>query len=168
MAARGTASRRGVGPAGVGTSPAGGFDQQLGGITLAGEPVHGVPAQAQDLGGFPLGAPGLQQLVHGGVPFAGARYQGPLAAVHVEQPVRPRRGHRGRASFGRLLARWRIVARGDRLACRAAGKAAAVRDDRLLGIFAHVVPRPCRDHGEARILMTNGCPNVPMPWSSSP
>jgi hypothetical protein len=46
--------------------------QQRGGAGLAGEPVHGVPAQPQDLGGFPLEAPGLQQIVDGGVPLAGA------------------------------------------------------------------------------------------------
>jgi len=40
----------------------------------------------------------LQQLVHGGVPLAGTGHQGPLAAVHVPQPVRP-----GRERGGQLV-----------------------------------------------------------------
>jgi hypothetical protein len=83
--------------------PAGGLDQQPGGIGLGGEPVRGVPGQAQDLGGFPLGAPGLQQLVHGGVPLAGTGHQGPLAAVHVPQPVRPGRERGSPDVLGCLL-----------------------------------------------------------------
>ena len=114
--------------------PAGGLDQQPGGTGLAGEPVHGVPAQPQDLGGLPLGAPGLQQLVHGGVALEGARYQGPLAAADVPQPVRP-----GRAGVRELAGR-RVFAPGGRL-IGGAREAAAVRDDRLLGVFAQVVPQ---------------------------
>ena len=73
--------------------PAGGLDEQHRGAPgLAGEAVHGLPVQAQDLGGLPPGS-GLQQLVHGlRVALEGARRPGPpLAAAHVPQPVRLRR-----------------------------------------------------------------------------
>ena len=118
--------------------PAGGLDEQPGGAGLAGEPVHGVLAQAQDLGGFSLGAPGLQQLVHGGVALDGARYQGPLAAAHVPQPVRFARRGCGRAGVRELAGR-RVLAPGGRL-IGGAREAAAVRGDRFLDVFAQVVP----------------------------
>ena len=77
----------------------------------------------------------MQQLVHGGVALEGARYQGPLAAADVPQPVR-----RGRAGVREELAGRRVFAPGGRL-IGGAREAAAVRDDRLLGVFAQVVPQ---------------------------
>jgi hypothetical protein len=94
-------------------------------LVLLRQTVHGVPAQAQDLGGFPLGAPGPQQFVHGGVAVEGARYQGPLAAVHVPQPVR--HGRRGLVRAGvRELAGRRVFALGGRLTGRGREAAAVL------------------------------------------
>ena len=104
----------------------------------AGEAVHGLPVQAQDLGGLPPGAPGLQQLVHGCVALEGARNQGPLAAAHVPQPVRLRRRRRGQADV-REPAGVRFPTPGGLI--RGAREAAAVRGDRLLDVLAQVVPQ---------------------------
>ena len=67
----------------------------------------------------------------------GARYQDPLPAADVPQPVRGGRGC-GRAGAGELAGQ-RVLALGGRL-IRGPGEAAAVRDDRLLDVFAQVVP----------------------------
>jgi len=69
-------------PAGLGRA-AGGLDQQLVGAGGGGEPVHGVLAQAQDPGGRPLGVPGGEQAVDGGVAVAGAGHQAPFPAADI-------------------------------------------------------------------------------------
>ena len=93
------------------------------------------------LGGFPLGAPGLQQLVHGGMALAGTGHQCPLAAVHVEQPVRPGPAHGGHDVLRRLLPGRGIPGWPVRGPGGCGGEAAAMRDDGLFGIFAQVVPQ---------------------------
>ena len=67
----------------------------------------------------------------------GARYQDPVAAADVPRPVRGGRSC-GRAGVGELAGQC-VVAPGGRL-IRGACEAAAVRDDRLLDVFAQVVP----------------------------
>ena len=112
--------------------PPGGLHQQPAGAGLGGEPAHGLPVQAQDAGGLPLGAAFAQELVDGGMALEGTRYQGPLAAAHVPQPVRLG-GRRG----GGLAGRCAVCGPG----VRSAGEAAAVRGDRLLRVLAQVVPQ---------------------------
>ena len=64
-----------------------------------------VPGSSPRIRADLLGVPGLQQAVHGGVPFAGAGHQRPLAAGHVPQPVRLARRVRGRAGVRELAGR---------------------------------------------------------------
>jgi hypothetical protein len=120
--------------------PAGGFDQQLVYVGLAGEPAYGVAVQAERAADGVLGVPGGEQCPDGGVPFAGPRHQGPLAAAHIAQPVRLS-GRRGR-SRGRCPGR----VRPGRLAAGIPGlrvffEAAAVRYYCLLGVLGQVVPQ---------------------------
>jgi hypothetical protein len=76
--------------------------------------------------------------MYGGMAIEGARYQGPLAAAYVQQPVRLRRRGRGRPGIRELAGR-RVFVPGGRLT-GGAREAATVRDDRLLAVFAQVVP----------------------------
>ena len=87
----------------------------------------------------PQGVPGREQLVDGGVAFAGPRHQAPLAAAHITQPVRlswRRRAAAAPAGSG---------PGGGPLASPGSGlfffEAGAVRYDRFLGVFGEVVPQ---------------------------
>ena len=118
--------------------PAGGLDQELGDVGLAGEPLHRPQVQAECAADPAEGVPGGEELVDGGVAFAGPGHQAPLAAAHITLPVRlsrrrggfcPRRRRRGRHPAG-VTARLGLFF-----------EAAAVRHDRLLGVPGQVVPQ---------------------------
>jgi len=119
--------------------PAGGLDQQLGDVGLAGEPLHGLAVQAERAADGAQGVPGREQFPDGGVAFAGPRHQAPLAAAHIGQPVRlSRRGRRRGRCPGRV--------RPGRHAAGIPGlrvffEAGAVRHHRFLGVFGQVVPQ---------------------------
>ena len=113
-----------------------GLDQQLAYVGFAGEPLHGRAVQAERPADRAEGVPGRQQLVHGGVAFPGLGDQAALASTHpAARPARPvaRAGRLGRA------------ARRRRRALREypglVFEAAAVGDDRLLGVSGQVVPQ---------------------------